>query len=161
MTANLFWSYLATVCTVAVVSLIVRVKKTRDLKLFLVLCLLIHIVSLGFLVLLSGLSWFSLYGAISSSIALVCFIMSFPAIVKEIPSVLILETIRRNPGLSKSQLVSRLVPILAEESERQIASDGLLKKSDQEGIAITGFGRFLARLFLSYRKMLNLRGDLG
>lgn len=81
---------------------------------------------------------------------------------EDIPSVKLLVLIRENPGMSVDDLITndKLNSNLKTSKENDLINDGFVIIKDGE-LELTFFGRTIAVIFKTYKKLLNIQEQTG
>lgn len=89
------------------------------------------------------------------------YLMSYPAIQAQSPTLVMLVFIHRNPGASESDIVKAMVSEkLVEDRIQDLGEDGLIKKNGDH-LELTSAGFFIAWFFNRYRSLLGLPRGRG
>lgn len=90
------------------------------------------------------------------------YIQTFPAIQADSPSLKIIDLIGNSKdGLKKEEIINAfLEESLREERLRDLINEGLIVKKNEE-LILTKKGKFLAKTFILYRKILGLKRGAG
>lgn len=90
------------------------------------------------------------------------YIQTYPALKEDIPSIKILSLIKHSRKISKEELIKNhlLNNSLINSKQEELINDGFIFKQNGK-IKVTKIGFLLAKFFIFYRKIFNLKDSTG
>lgn len=90
------------------------------------------------------------------------YIQTYPALKEDIPSIKILSLIKHSGKISKKELIKNhlLNDSLINSKQEELINDGFIFKQNRK-IKVTKIGFLLAKIFIFYRNILNLKDSTG